>query len=345
MLEDRDGNIVKLGGEFNDSVLITGKSGTGKTTLALTHCLELATGKKDGKRKVVYIIDYSDSYTKKEIDKYGSYINEYIEFVEPLEWKLNFDSDEVFLEEISECILDTVGKLGCNQKAELMDSMKLFYKGNNFISLQGIVNMVKGIPPVQSGEKKQKISKSNIINNIYPYKDVDVSFVNRSSSILEGKVYIIQLSKYRWSDRMFLARLLTELIWRETMYEVSNVDAILIDECHHMPLKKGSTLSNMLKEGRRRGLSVIISTQSISQYKQYERSTLMQAANRINLRSTDNESREIARKIAPSNIEEIECELRKLSRGQGLISGSYTFNNGKLLHEKPIVVEIIKFKE
>ena len=344
MLLDRDGNMVSIGGEINDSLLITGKSGTGKTTLALTYCLELATGGKDGEEKVVYIIDYSDSYTKNEIDKYGSHINKYIEFVEPLEWELNFGSDEMFLEEVSECILDLIDILGCNQQAELMESIQLFYEEYNYISLQGIVNMVRGISKVSSKEKKQKTSKSNIINRIYPYKDVDVRFVNKSSSMKEGKVYIIQLSKYRWKSRLFLARLITELIWRETIYKLSNVDAILIDECQHMPLKEKSTVSDMLKEGRRRGLSVIISTQSISQYKPYERDTLMQAANRINLRATDNESRVIARKIDPDNIEEIERELRKLSRGQGVLSGSYRLNNGKLFHNKAIVVDIIKVK-
>lgn len=64
MLTDREGNSIELRDEENKHLLILGKSGSGKTWCCYRMLEEMAKQKK-----LVYVFDYSGSYTEEELKK------------------------------------------------------------------------------------------------------------------------------------------------------------------------------------------------------------------------------------------------------------------------------------
>lgn len=80
------------------------------------------------------------------------------------------------------------------------------------------------------------------------------------------------------SEKKFMTSLILELIWKETKLprEERHCDCVILDEFQFLDASEDSVLVTLLREGRRFGMEVLLSTQFISNYSKEEKSTLLQ---------------------------------------------------------------------
>ena len=74
--------------------------------------------------------------------------------------------------------------------------------------------------------------------------------------------------------------LLSEIVWEQIRTKWwLGVDIVIFDEFQFMSIKTGTGLSSMLREGRKFGLAVYLSSQFVGNYDVEEMDTLMQCGN------------------------------------------------------------------
>lgn len=155
-------------------------------------------------------------------------------------------------------------------------------------------------------------------------------------------VTIIQISEFPELQKRFLTVLLAELIWKEMIRNKENkrFDVLVFDEFQFMTVKPGSALSQLLREGRKYELSVILSSQFVSNYETEELNTLFQVGNIIIFKLTENDMIFSARIIDPENVQEWRRILMGLHIGEAILKGNYTINSGNVLLNRPIICKI-----
>lgn len=130
------------------------------------------------------------------------------------------------------------------------------------------------------------------------------------------------------------------MIWREVRHGSKRVDIVLFDEFQNIQLTPGSALSAMLREGRKFGLGVYLSSQFLGNYNREALDTLMQAGNMIFFKPVQREMRFVANMIDPDNICAWKKVLQNLQVGEAILKGRYRLNDNKREIETPITCQV-----
>jgi hypothetical protein len=112
-----------------------------------------------------------------------------------------------------------------------------------------------------------------------------------------------------------------------------------------LSVKRGSALSHFIREGRKFGVGLILSSQFVNHYTEEEQETLLQAANILIFKPTPKDLTFSAKVIdfnAPTVWKKI---LSKLSIGTAVLVGHYHVNNANKILTKPIICHIVKEKK
>lgn len=139
--------------------------------------------------------------------------------------------------------------------------------------------------------------------------------------------------------KAFLTNFLTELFWREIRERQSSVDYVLYDEFQCMPLGSGSTLEEMLREGRKYGVGVWLASQFLSGYSAAEIDTLMQADNLFLFRPTQSSLIRTA-KLLNHTTKTWERILPKLEIGQFVFKGHFSVNGKAEIGEGAVICRV-----
>lgn len=190
-------------------------------------------------------------------------------------------------------------------------------------------------------------SKKNIfhlLTRIEPYSGVSgISFRHKKEGDKDeerAQIRIVQVSDFAELQRRFLVAFLSEMFWKEVRCGMKKADVILLDEFQNLDIGPGSALSAMLREGRKFGLAVYLSSQFLANYDKEEMDTLMQAANKVIFRPTENDRRSIADLIDPNDRRTWEGILSKLQVGEAVLKGRYLIERNKKEIETPILCKI-----
>ena len=132
MMTDKEGNIIHLRPEGAGGILITGKAGFGKT-FALNRALEDTVENK----KTAIILDYSGSFSNKELKRNRF---KYIECIQihdldqnSFNLELNYDSCDKFCKDLSDALTIVLEIRSYYQKKWLRKAVVMHVKknGNN----------------------------------------------------------------------------------------------------------------------------------------------------------------------------------------------------------------------
>jgi len=115
---------------------------------------------------------------------------------------------------------------------------------------------------------------------------------------------------------------------------------ILLDEFQNLSIRSGTALSAMLREGRKFGLGVWLSSQFLGNYSQEEIDTLMQAGNMMFFKPVEREMSLIAKLINFNDYLTWHNILQKLQVGEAVLKGRFQLNENLREIETPIVCRV-----
>lgn len=119
----------------------------------------------------------------------------------------------------------------------------------------------------------------------------------------------------------------------------------MLDEFQNLSVRSGTALSAMLREGRKFGLGVWLSSQFLGNYSREEMDTLMQAGNMMFFKPVEREMRLIASMIDYNEISIWRNILQDLQVGEAVLKGRYCLKTNRREVETPIICKIEKTKE
>lgn len=344
MIRDREDNEVKLSEKQNAHLLILGCSGSGKTYFV---CRKLEQEVKRGKKIIVF--DYSQSYTLPELRKAGFRYLDKVRTLNPLIIKMNWNfNGENLQSDLVTAVVKSLGIESYYQKKLLREAIKQVLETKGTFSIPCLIKQLEGNFEVKDDADERK-NILHLLSRLEPYSDINgIQISERTDKARiddKAKVEIIQLSDFSYIQRKFLVEFLSEIFWVEVRYGKKKADTVLFDEFQNVEVKQGSALSTMLREGRKFGLAVYLSSQFLGNYDKETVDTIMQAGSMIFFRPTAHDRKFVAKIIDVEHIRIWESILDKLQVGEAIIKGKYYLNSNTKEIENPIICKIQEVKK
>lgn len=313
----------------NRHLLVFGASGQGKTYAIQAILWELAKG---GQNSV--IIDYTDGFTNKQLDpvtKESLKPKQLYVKKQPLPVNI-FRSQTYFIDDVEftdkpfevaqrvSGVFSAVYNLGEQQKGVLYDAIKqgVETKGLTF-TLNDLVEILEDIRDKGGPRSNPAVT---IVNKIKPFVDTqpfgpeDPESWEKIYSDTDNRCHIIQLTGYNSKE---ITRLITEFALLDfyryyRLYgNVSNPRVIVLDEAQNLDHSLESPIGQMLTEGRKFGISLILATQTLSNLSKDEKDRLFQAKHKLFFRPADTELGTFAKIIADSLNQETDKWVHQLA--------------------------------
>lgn len=341
MLIDREGNLIKLAGRPNSHILILGGSGCGKSFAGCRFMEE------NGK---IIVIDYSGSYSKEELKKNGLSNRSGAKIFNPKKSKFYFivkeDDDKKFQKNMVDTLVKVLNIQGYTQEEILQEGVSRHMENHKTMNFSEFFETLKELllekKALQETDNIKNLSK--LMQRLRGYSDIEgLHIVRCGTAVKRGreKVTIVQLSDYSASQRSFLTDFLITMLWKEI---VSNngceYDSILLDEFQYLMKQNCETLYDMLREGRKRGISLILCTQFIDGYDGEQRDALMQCGNILFFRPTAKDVSMCAKLIDEEESGVWRKLLKNLNIGEAVLLGHYCVNERRRIYKRPIVCKI-----
>lgn len=310
----------------NESVLITGCSGTGKS--AKMQQMEIDRSREGA---TVLVVDVAQSHDREHIfyqirDEYTNCENR----IAPIEDGLGFPFLQDLDVEVLVSILGNCFQLGIRQKIALREAAQLSDKyvdeqGDRLMALGISLSEMKSLDAVKALDKMRTVLFSGVMR--------------RSRKQIErGRINIIDLSGLDDETRTCMTELLLACFWDYIRKTVGGSDRYVfaLDEFQNLSLGKNSVICKMLREGRKFGVSFLLVTQTLSLFPTDMMSVINQAGTRLYFRPARNEITKQAREIAPDQPLRWKRVLSNLRVGECIAVGDLSVN-GKLI-ERPLVI-------
>ena len=327
MLLDREGNTVELRNAENKHVLILGKSGSGKTWCCYRMLEEMANQKKS-----VYVFDYSGSYTQEELKRGHITCAEKISTIpsgkEKIEWVYRGKHAYSAFED---ALIKALHIKSRRQKKLLHMVIAQMRQKHSEMTMSAVLEEIEMLEAIKSTEYMQE---SRTLEDILSfYEDLSVILkkqgdVERLQQDVPDKlITVVEFSDYGEFERQFLTEFFSEILWQEVKEGSNNVEYILYDEFQWMPIGAGSTLSEMLREGRKRGIGVWLASQFLSGCSAEKMDTLMQVNNFLFFKPAKSSENVIAKLIGKESSKKWQGVLSKLKVGECVVSGYFAVNH------------------
>lgn len=158
----------------------------------------------------------------------------------------------------------------------------------------------------------------------------------------KGAVSIIDMTFYNASTQYMLSELIMQLIFRQHRLNSQNHNQptwIAVDEFQNLNTKSGSILAQILREGRKFNLGLLLATQTLATFETGERAILAQAGTKLLFRPTDQDARRAARENEDLPSGEILRILRNLQVGECLAIGSFSFGKQQMEVKRPLKIK------
>lgn len=349
----------------NRHLLVFGASGQGKTYAIQAILLELAKGGQNS-----LIIDYTDGFTDQQLDQITKeklkpkqhYVKK-----EPLPINIfrsqsYFIDGQEFADQPNEIawrvagVFSSIYNLGDVQKGILYEAITqgVIEKGSDF-TLEGLVRILERIREA-GGPKGTSVAP--VISKIKPFVDTkpfgkeDPQSWERLFTDPVNRCHIVQLAGYnsRETTRLITEFTLLDLYRYYRAYgSVKSPRVIVLDEAQNLDHSLESPIGQLLTEGRKFGLSLILATQTLSNLSKDEKDRLFQAKHKLYFRPADTELNSFAKIIADSlnqKTDEWVQRLASLKRGECYSVGpSLDENTGKLIENSCFKIRIASLAE
>lgn len=340
----------------NRHMLIFGSSGSGKTYAIQCILSELASVGLSS-----FIIDYTDGFLTqhtetiyRDICKPKDYfvrakplpINPFKAFTSELEPGLELEdtSFDIALR-VKNILLSVYSDFGSQQAGVIETVLDQGLQNNPQYSLENFLEDLEA-------DSARGIGIANKIRSLVKINCFDTQASNNlyeENIRNESPVQVIQLTKIPLS----LQRILTEFIlWDIWAYvqkhgHKNKPITIVLDEMQNLDHSPDSPIDKMLREGRKFGISLILATQTISNFNKEQKDRLFQASTKLFFKPATTEIDSFAKllnQVQPQfTAIEWREQLNKLQKGQCFYIGYVDDGFGKL-RETALLLDITSFE-
>ncbi|MCI8532048.1 MAG: DUF87 domain-containing protein [Lachnospiraceae bacterium] len=322
------GNIMKLASDImNNSILISGKSGSGKT--CTLNILSRRIVEQGG---TVLVLSYNDTFTKIEDSKDIRRIKVMsqglpVALLSPAcKVDKSVEDERDLIAAVTE-ILCNVSHLRARQKRRLREAVKQAVRDKNGTNdIQKLKVALQGTDEV-----------SETVYECYQ-ELLDKVWSNPEMNLFEnGKMTILDFSGYSSETQRFLAELVLSVIWRQ--FRVTGIDRentlyVVCDEFQMLSVKQNAVLDQMLREGRKYHVAVMLATQTLTMFDASERAIVQQAATQLYFRPSEKEIKSICRYIDANDPDGWVQEIQNLQIGECVALGRFQIYRSII--ERPI---------
>lgn len=337
--------ILELLSSPNRHTLLWGGSGYGKS-----YCCYRIIETEFGMHRKILVIDFSGSYDEHEIRKADLQIPHTIwnPYHTPFYWRTTVNSEEEFISKIVDILVIVLGITSYFQQKLLLEAMEMQVNQHHMFNFQEFFHTLEKLLAKKEfvGACADELTNlERLLNRFFPYRDVNTIYIKpgkTSDKPCLSQLCILQLSEYSENLRKFLTLVFSELIWLESKNRNGQhkFDTILFDEFQFLPINSGSALSHFLREGRKLGVGLILSSQFISTYTQEELETLLQVGNLLVFHPNDRDLKFSAKILDYEHPNLWIPLLKKLEIGQAVLKGNYSICGKNQILHNPIICKI-----
>lgn len=342
----------------NRHMLITGTSGQGKTYSIQAMLYELS---KNNVSAIVF--DYTEGFRldqleKNFLDKMGDKVKQHIIYYTGV--PLNpFKRQEIevagmsMLEKSADVaarianIFKHVYNFGDQQFSAIFEAAR---KG---MEKHGDRMNMKLFQEMLEEEKCNNKTAQSVLSKMAPFfysiefnstEDFDWGKILYSN---DANLNIFQLTSIDREMQVIITELMLWDVWYYTK-KVGTKDkpfVAILDEAQNLSHKSNSPSAAILTEGRKFGWSAWFATQSLKVLADDEVVRLLQAANKLYFRPTDDEIVKMSKQLDPSDVNLWLSSLKNLKKGQCIVVGDRVGANGKFGTTRPTITTITSFEE
>lgn len=332
-----------LDSALNQHVILLGDTGCGKSVQGQNIATELV---KQG--RTVLILDHHSVASENQI--FSAYEMEFKRHLHNIDVYENGISCPLFSPIIfpdggMEKPVDTVGaildvlsrtmKFGTKQQAVLRRALNYVLETGSY-ETEGLAALEQALV------KSSTVVAETVREKLYPFTVRNV-FRPGELDIKPGKINVIRLSKLDLATQTIVAEILLAYLWRLAVTFQFEEDPlfIFVDEFQNLPLGKGCALGQILSEGRKFGINLILMTQQMPvQTSSMFQQQLMQCGLSLFFRPNKAQTGTIARLINPVNPDEWMLVLRTLGRGEFVAVGPLIVEG--CLTERPLKLSALE---
>lgn len=154
-----------------------------------------------------------------------------------------------------------------------------------------------------------------------------------------GKLTIIDLSGFSTRTQRVLAEMILAIIWRYFRVWGQYTERelyVMCDEFQVLSLREDGVLSQILREGRKFHLALILATQTLESFNKSERAVIQQAGTQLFFRPATSEINSVLKWIGAEKSPEMRKKLAALDIGECIAVGKFEVAGIKM--ERPIKV-------
>lgn len=304
----------------NQHILAEGGSGSGKTT-ALRQIAENIC--KEGKRALVLNINGSFGESS---DENGCFALIHakkddipLSFLECLDMSDGMREDPDDIAEAVVEVFSKAGQMGYAQRYLLSQAAKEAVMLRENCS-DDMCCLKKALLSMEDDGGKALLAKfAPLLEHVRFQKETDLWAKSRA--------VILDLSGYQQWVQILIAQLVLSIVWRQSRAEGqhgSNRTWLVVDEFQNFPMKEDSVLTQILREGRKFKLSLILATQTLAGFDVKQRAVLQQPAAKLYFKPVESDIRRIANGFSDMNPADARAILQGLKVGECLASGEFT---------------------
>ncbi len=227
---------------------------------------------------------------------------------------------------LTDVVADTINA-GCIQSAELRKAFQYTYELGNYDEM--------GFKAIDDALKFAGNKVAEVLREKLYFLTSHNVFVPGEKMFEEGKINIFRLSRFNLKAQETVAEMILSYLWRLANAEQFKDKQIYIfvDECQNLPSGKNNALAQILSEGRKMGVNLILATQMVLQGNASAvQQRIMQCGLMLYFKPAANRVATTAKMIDARAEAEWSRLLRTLSIGEFVADGSFIVD-GKVKNE------------
>ncbi|KGX89831.1 DNA phosphorothioation-dependent restriction protein DptH [Pontibacillus halophilus JSM 076056 = DSM 19796] len=344
----------------NRHILISGKSGQGKTYFIQSMLMELA---DQGISSIIF--DYTDGFKKGQLEpqfkeRLGDNLINYLVARDgfPINpFKRNekeIDEDEFIQEDYSDVAERIKSVFSAIYRDLGHQQLNAIYQATirglrKYEEQMNLNVLARELEEDGSGPAKTALAQISLLIDKNPFDHTQENDWSKLGD-QKGKVHIIQMTTYTRDVQLMITEFILWDIWH---YKVQHGDKslpfpVILDEAQNLDHSDKSPSSKILTEGRKFGWSGWYATQFLKgQLTSDEISRLQNTSQKIFFQPPENEISSIASMLGHDthSRKDWEKRLASLRKGQCIAFGPSRGANGELLNSNPVIIDITSMDE
>lgn len=173
-------------------------------------------------------------------------------------------------------------------------------------------------------EDQEETAALGAYNHLYPILEGEI-FRESEKAIQPGKLNIISLQSLNPKTQKQVAEIILAALWRDKRSSgavTENKMTLVLDEFQNLDFQRGSVLFELLTEGRKYGLEIIMATQTLAIFSKKDLAIINQAAVKLFFQQSMTDLAGIASMIEPKHKEKWIEKLVDLQIGEAIAVGN-----------------------